>query len=139
MNDMTTAARNYERASWQFRAIQRTRGNQTLIGTILLAVLDKSYRLSAKRFGRQAEIAPDGTVYAPYQAADGSLHPQMAVCNIQDMIQSFRRLADALKLSDNERIEMFQKLRQWIVKDARILKDFDPGVPIPEPKNKTVH
>lgn len=128
-----------QRQTWQYRAIKLLRGNQTLVGTILLAVLDKSHLLTAKRVGREGEIGPDGTVYAPYQAADGSLHPQMALCNIQDLIDSFRRVADRLKLSDSDRKDMFDKLRRWVARDARILKQFDPGIPIPEPKNKTVH
>lgn len=128
-----------ERDTWQYRAVKATRGNQTLIGTILIAVLDKSWTLSGKRFGREAEIGPDGTTYAPYQDANGQLHAQVAICNIQDIIIGFRRLADALKLGDKDRTEMFMMLRRWVARDARILKQFDPGVPIPEPKNKTVH
>lgn len=139
MSRKLTSDQEAQRASWRYRVINLLRGNQTLPGAIMLAVLDKSYRVGAPRVGREAEIAPDGTVYAPYQARDGSLHPQMALCNIEDIKLTFRRVADTLKLSDNDRTEMFQKLRQWVVKDARILKDFDPGVPIPEPKNKLVH
>lgn len=128
-----------QRQTWQYRAIKLLRGNQTLPGTILLAVLDKSHRLNSKRIGREGEIGPDGTVYAPYQAADGSLHPQMALCNIQDLIACFRRVADTLKLTDADRKDLFDKLRRWIARDARILKQFDEGVPIPEPKSKTRH
>jgi hypothetical protein len=33
-----------------------------------------------------------------------------------------RRVADACKLSDADRIEFFEKMRQWIAKDERTTK-----------------
>jgi len=124
-----------QRHTWQYRAIEATRGNQTLLGSILIAVLDKSHMVTCKRFGREAEIDQGGTVWAPYQDANGKLHAQMQVCHVQDMIAGFRKLADKLKLKDSERVEMFQKLRQWVVRDARIVKEWTKdSVPVIDPK-----
>lgn len=129
-----TTKQEQERATWQYRAIARLRANQTLPGAILLGVLDKSYRVQPPRVGRQGEIDAGGQVFAPYQSADGKLWAQMPLCHIDDLIMAFRRLADDLKLDDKDRTAMFQAIRQWIAKDARIHKNF-AGEPIPTKVN----
>lgn len=123
-----------ERDSWQYRAIQKTRGNTTIIGAVLVAMLGKSYRIrGGKRFGRSAEILRNGTVVAPYESAGGQIYQRMPICSVTDLVTGFRRLADKLKLDDSERAEMFLKLRQWISKDARVIQNWE-GVPTDTPQ-----
>jgi hypothetical protein len=45
------------------------------------------------------------------------------------MQNDFRRLADRLKLSDADRIEMFKCVQRWVVADRRLDPSFDPRDP----------
>lgn len=134
MPEKLTAEQDAQRATWQYRCIQRLRSNETLPGAILLGVLDKSYRVHPPRVGREGEIGPDGTVYAGYQDKSGKLHAQMKFCHIDDLIMAFRRLADELKLDDKDRTALFDAIRRWVARDARIHKTF-AGEPIPTKLN----
>ncbi len=131
MLEKLTAEQEEQRATWQYRCLQRLRSNETLPGAILLAVLDKSYRVHPPRVGREGEIDEAGQVWAGYQAADGTLYAQMQLCHIDDLIMAFRRLADDLKLGDKDRTAMFDLIRRWVARDARLHKSF-AGEPIPQ-------
>ena len=53
------------------------------------------------------------------------------------MRDAFRRLADRLKLSDSDRIEMFKYVQRWVVADRRLDPTFDPQDP--DAKRLTTH
>ncbi len=105
--------------TWRLRAIAATRGNQTLLGTILIAVLQKSILHNPPRFGRQCVITRDGQVFAPYQGKDLKFNSAAFVCTADELRDGFRDLADKLKLNDADRAEMFGELRKWVQKDFR--------------------
>lgn len=46
-----------------------------------------------------------------------------------EMQNDFRRLADRLKLSDADRVEMFKCVQRWVVADRRLDPTFDPRDP----------
>lgn len=46
-----------------------------------------------------------------------------------ELRDDFRKLADELKLSDADRIEMFGALKRWVVADRRLDPTFDPQDP----------
>ena len=109
-------------ASWQFRAEQFTRGNQTAMGAIVLAVLRRRPH-EPPAIGGKAVIGRDGWVYASYLNAASTYEAVRAVCSVADLTNNFRRLADALKLTDTERKEMFDEVKKWIVRDFRAVSD----------------
>lgn len=118
-----TASQEAERKTWQYRAVLATRGNQTRLGCILLAVLQRSAGHSAPRFGHAAEITADGMVVSRFQQKDGTMHAVHYVCRIAEMIEMFRRLADTLQLDGFERECLFVEVRRWITKDHRAHKE----------------
>lgn len=113
-----TARQEQERATWQYRAVQATRGNQSRLGCILLAVLGKNAK-NPPWFGRSAIITSDGFVLANFCTAAGEVKHGALVCNAAELTANFRGLADHLKLGDKDREAMFVAVRQWIAEDYR--------------------
>ncbi len=104
---------------WQHRAVQETGGNTTIMGMFVLAVLGWQHGRKPPRFGSKAVINAEGIVIAHAQNKEGRMFRNENLGHIQDLVDSFRGLADRLKLDDVEREEMFAELRKWFVHDAR--------------------
>ena len=111
--------------NWQYRAVERTGGNQTLMGCFMLAILGWQHGRKPPRFGKIAKILADGTVVSNMQNADGKVFPNHVLGPIQTIVDNFRGLADNLKLNDADRIEMFSELRKWFAIDLRARSDWD--------------
>lgn len=107
-----------QRATWQYRAVEATGGNRSQLGAIVIAMLGKAPD-NPPRFGSAAVITSDGYVQAHFQSKDGQWHEGAFVGAVDDLVGNFRGLADHLKLSDAERVEMFDELRKWISVDYR--------------------
>lgn len=117
-----TEAQEKERQSWQYRAIEATRGQQSRLGTLLLAVLGKTVDSGLKHppsFGPSGVITPDSFVLSNFIDRNGTAHVGVVVGSLEDVIDNFRNLADVLKLDDAERVELFAELRMWISADNR--------------------
>lgn len=114
-----TEKQEKERASWQYRAVAATRGNQTRLGCILIAVLQRSADHGYPRFGQHAIITSDGFVMASFQDRSGQMHMGALVCDVDELIQNFRGLADYLDFTREDREAMFGEIRKWIEKDYR--------------------
>ena len=75
-----------------------------------------------------AKIAKSGAVFATCMFEWGT----KTVVLYQDELElrdEFRRLADQAKLADDERIEMFAAIRNWIIADFRLDPTMDPADP----------
>jgi len=114
------------RHDWRYRAIQKTRGNQSKLGCILIRILGKMPN-NPPRFdiATTAHITSGGM-----WLADMQLHPRKpflatAVGPVKDVVHAFRKLADDLKFDSKDREEMFRLLRQWIGTDERSTSDPD--------------
>lgn len=110
-------------ASWQYRALQVTKGNTTLTGSIVLAI--RPLPRWPSKLADRAKIAKDGSVLTGHRAeVDGPWSPNFVrVGHVDALTHSFSMLADDLGLSDADRIEMFAALRAWITTDERILPE----------------
>lgn len=110
------------RLTWQYRAIEYTRGNQTPTGCIVIAMLGKTSN-NPPRLNNAATITHEGLILCDFQDKEGYLNPEFLVGPVTLVVRDFRRLADELKFTDEERMEMFAKLRAWISIDERANKD----------------
>lgn len=118
-----TARQEAERLTWQYRAVQATRGNQTMLGTILLAAIGRNAK-NPPWFEPGAEIDADGILMANFVGRDRiDNHQLVPVAKLDAVLTEFNHLADAIKATDDERIAMFEALRKWIAKDHRALKE----------------
>lgn len=104
---------------WKHRAVRETGGNSTMMGCFVLAILGWQHGRKPPRFGSRAVINKDGVVISNMQDKDGVKHLNHALGPVQDIIDSFRGLADHLKLDDAERVEMFSELKKWFAHDER--------------------
>lgn len=105
--------------SWQYRAIKFTGGNQTIEGCIILAILGWQHGRHPPRFGRLARIDKNGILFSNMQTKAGAMIRDHKLGPIADIVESFKRLADDLKLMDGERKQMFDELKKWCWKDDR--------------------
>lgn len=130
------------RESWQCRAIANTEG---LLNRILLSVIAHNYdeampvilqaiyghvALYLPGFVSAAKINKAGQIVADWASKDGKVEKAKCVFSSQEQMQFvFRTLADKMKLSDLERIEMFKCAQRWVVADQRLDPNMDPRDP----------
>lgn len=61
---------------------------------------------------------------------DGTISKDVAIYASEIALRDdFRHLADRLKLTDDERVEMFKAVQRWVVADRRLDPTFDPQDP----------
>lgn len=106
--------------SWQRRAVEKTGGNQTLMGCFVLAILGWQHGRKPPRFGRVARITKDGLVVTHMQDKEWNIHRNHVLGPVETVVDNFRGLADELKLNDIDRLHMFEELRKWFLKDDRV-------------------
>lgn len=116
------AARDRYEKSWKGRAERHTRGNETRLGAILICVLGRK-PLRPPMFEGLAVIDTRGIVHCTFINKNGYRLPMMPAMEVVDLVREFNTLADQLKLTDDERKEMFTELRKWIVRDRRAKSD----------------
>lgn len=105
--------------SWQYKAVAMTKGNQTKLGTFVLAVINKPPKNPPRIMGALT-IERDGSVFVPFQAKDGTISLRAPFCFVDEIISNMRGLADACKFTDEEREEMAGAIRKLIRVDKRI-------------------
>jgi len=106
------------RKTWQYRAIERLRGNQTEAGRILIAALGRP----AAVLGRTATIDEFGVIRAGLYQPSGQYHFSVPVTTVDLMVEGFTRLCEALKFTHTERDALFAELRKWCAVDQRALE-----------------
>lgn len=117
-----------ERASWQYRMVKHLRGNQTLTGALLLAILAKAPSnppriLSGGVIGENGEVMTTWESRKfPGKALTISLGP------IDALRDSFRAHCDTLNFTDAERTEIFDEFRRWIITDFRQAPNLLPDI-----------
>lgn len=129
------------RNTWQARALAEARGKEA---AIVMAVLFHSYRPAMQILLRvvfpnaplarngwteisrpflygAATVVADGKVTCGMIGKDGRKYPRMLLFDREaQLVSMFRRLADRLKFTDAERIEMTEAVKRWVVADHRV-------------------
>jgi hypothetical protein len=115
--------------SWQWRCLEATceiwSGRRSPRGMILRAAFQNNGvgPHSFPRLAYSAEISKEGIVQVQCAKTEGSEVRKINLCTAQVLVDSFRRLADELKLNDQDRIALFTCIRQWIGKDHRAISN----------------
>lgn len=102
--------------------IEATDGNNTQLGAILLATMGM-YPRRLPAFGLRAVITSDSHIMCDFRTKDGSMHPNAFVCSVRDLQDNFRGLADHCKLSDPDRLALFDGVKRWIATDYRPIRE----------------
>ena len=133
------------RASWQVRAL----GEATFTTyAVVMSVLAHSFPEALPVVLHLLIPDWDGTPPGPYLITCGKIDRTGAiVADVHDprtgvitkdavlyeseiaLRDDMRRLADALKLADRDRIEFFTAIKNWVVADRRLDPTFDPKDP----------
>jgi hypothetical protein len=123
--------------SWQYRLVAFIFHSGALpsdlrdqLGAITLAML-KNNRNHFPRFAYSAHIDADGNLLADYASgpAPSQREARKLVGHVEVVNAAMRHLADAIKLDDADRIDMFDTLRAWIATDARATKNIREEIP----------
>lgn len=132
------------RGSWQARALVETKGparmvmlsvlahtlEEAVITLCFAAFHDFDGRLPIPALVSAARIAKTGAVVADMVDRFGTIKKDTVLFKTElEMRDAFRRLADRMKLSDSDRIEMFKYVQRWVVADRRLDPTFDPQDP----------
>lgn len=106
--------------SWQQRAVRATRGNQSRLGCIVLAVVGQApTTLPMISLRRGAVISQDGWVIVDMMLRGQIQYYATVIGRVEEVVDNMRGLADALKLNDADRTAMFDDLRKWMGTDLR--------------------
>lgn len=124
-----TEAQEKERQAWQYRAVERTRGNQTLLGCIILSVIGRPAK-NPPRVGALAKIDLLGNIRTGMTNGRGVDYEDCLIGTVKQVADQFNRLADDLKFSDEDRLAMFAELQKWIEHDERALLIGPDGRPL---------
>jgi len=133
---------------WQGRALATASGTTA---AVLLSVLSHNYddampimlrlvkpitwddahqTIKAPFLCSAARVEKNGTIVADVVNGNGTI-TKRAVLYVSEteLRDAFRKLADKIKLTDDERCEMFKAVQRWVVADTRIDPTFDPQDP----------
>jgi hypothetical protein len=132
------------RGSWQCRGLVETTGParmvvlsvlahtlETAVVTLCFAAFaDFDGSLPLPALTTAAKIDKTGAVVADVCDRSGGIHKDQVLFKTEiEMRDAFRRLADRLKLSDPDRVEMFKYAQAWVVADRRLDPTFNPQDP----------
>jgi hypothetical protein len=85
-----------------------------------------------------AKVAKNGTVVVDVCWTNGRIRKDMVIFrSFNDMQSKLRRLADRVKLTDQERLEFFAVAQRWVVADRRLDPTMDARDP--DARRLTVH
>lgn len=131
------------RSTWQARTLEAARGKTA---AVLLSVLAHNYdeamstllrvvfpgftSIKAPFLCSAGRVAKNGAVVANMVNRNGTITKDAVLYRDEtELRDDFRKLADGLKLSDADRIEMFGAVKRWVVADRRLDPTFDPKDP----------
>lgn len=141
------------RQSWQGRALALADEKSIQLKTALISLFADNYddvlpfllsavfgdwSIKAPFYCSNPKINKRGYIVADLIMLDGAkLKDSIIFTGSQQMQDTFRNLADRLKLSDAERIDMFVALHHWVKADQRLDPAFDRRDP--DARRLTVH
>lgn len=107
------------RQHWAYRLIQRLRGNQTLMGALVIAIVQKMPS-NPPRILTGGLVNKDGILIVSLERRQfPGTAKWVALGPVDGIRDEFRRLMDGMGLSDAEHLAFFDAMRRWIVRDKR--------------------
>lgn len=106
------------RRDWRFRIIAATRGNQSLLGCIVLAALDKEPE-HPPYFRGHATITEQGDFICDFVSKDGTYNHDTRISTDEQIARNIVGLTVACNFTDEERIEFLARFNDWIGVDNR--------------------
>jgi hypothetical protein len=130
-------------ATWQARTLRAATGQTA---AVLLSVLAHNYdeqmlpllqvvfpgftSITAPFLSSAGRVQKNGTVTADVVRVTGKIDKQVVLYRNEIALRDdFRRLADRIKLSDQDRQQLFIAVQKWVVADRRLDPTMDPQDP----------
>ncbi len=140
------------RQSWQGRMLAMTYGKP--ISGVVLSILSHNFddampvllrvvfpgfvSIKAPFICSAAKVSKAGHVVADIvDRHENHIRGAVVFRSLKEMETAIRRLADKMKLSDEERVEFFMAAKRWVVADQRLDPAMNPADP--DAKRFTVH
>lgn len=131
------------RSTWQARTLCAASGKTA---AVLLSVLAHNYddqmlvllqvcfpgftSITAPFLSSAGRIMKNGAVVADRVSATGAINKKYVLYRSEiELRDDFRRLADRLRLSDQDRRQLFIAVQKWVVADHRLDPAMDPQDP----------
>lgn len=131
------------RATWQARTLAAAQGPTH---SVLLSVLGHNYddqllvllqavypgftSITAPFLCSAGRVMKNGAVVADVVRANGLIEKKVVLYRSEIALRDdFRRLADRLKLNDQDREQLFIAVQKWVVADYRLDPTMDPQDP----------
>lgn len=115
---MNEEKREKAKRTWQYKVVEATRGNQTMLGAVVIAMLNKQSAHPPRFWRNGATIDADGYVHSELQDRTG-IWKRICIGHATDLAKELNILADQCKLHDHERLALFSEAQKWISRDAR--------------------
>jgi hypothetical protein len=106
--------------TWESRAVEVTRGNQTFLGCIINRMIGCETDAPTFCSVTTAHITSDGYLIADFQIAPDRPFLATRVGSLLEVRHSLLKLADKLRLNEADRKDMLEAMRQWIGSDDRV-------------------
>lgn len=106
------------RRDWRLKMIEATRGNQSMLGCIVLAAIGKEPE-NPPYFRGKAIIASNGDVYCDFVGKDHLYHAKARIGDDEDFTRNLVMLTVHADLNADERTEFLALVNNWIAKDER--------------------
>jgi hypothetical protein len=131
MNPFSGKTAEQIRETWQSRLLREA---DTFQGRVLVGVFAKEYAsalvlllradtsfvdIERPFFSGYAMITPSGRLVCDVTYEDESVRKYEVYKTEQEFINDMRKLADKVKLSDEDRTSFFDVLKRWVVADMR--------------------
>jgi hypothetical protein len=106
------------RRDYRLKLIEATRGNQSMLGCIVLAAIGKEPE-NPPYFRGKAEITDRGDVLCDFVEKDGTYHAKARISDDEDLARNLVMLTVHADLNEQERTEFLARVNNWIVVDGR--------------------
>ena len=103
---------------WKLRAIAATRGTTTMMGAVVLAILNHKPS-KPPYFQGLAHIDKFGMVWGRLRGKGQLFTNMVRVGTVQEYTDELKRLADACQMDDSEAKQLMAEGRMWIERDDR--------------------
>src|SRR4051812_33874904 len=106
------------RRDWRLKLIEATRGNQSLLGCIVLAAIGKTPK-NPPYFTGSATITGAGDVLCDFVERDRTYRVAAKIGDDDDLARNILGLVIHCGLTDEERVEFLARVNRWIARDHR--------------------
>lgn len=107
---------------WKLRALRASRSDQ-LMAAVVRVMVGQSAAVVLPGFAPKFLITEDGLLVGIQVDSNGSVIPNVVICDTDDMRSNLNRLADHIKATDAERKQMFDEFGKTILHDMRTIVD----------------